>query len=158
VPPELQCRAARDVSRQAGSCCSCIRLRLGEEALGGIDCSVPATFDSSLYDCVHNDAIGDANYVLHGALWGADCNTLYAASKLFMYSECLKYILEEVREQFLSLVADAVVATTIAAEIAAQQAATEYGKYFKLLFMSHEIVQPALFSACSKQSVCFSCF
>eukprot|EP00953_Heterococcus_sp_UTEX-ZZ885_P006895 4213-Heterococcus_DN1.PRE.2 len=93
---------------------------------GGVDCSVPATFDSALYDCVHHDAIGDANYVLHGALWGADCNSLHAASKLSMYSECLKYIPEDVREQFLSLVADAVVATTIAAEIAAQQAAAEY--------------------------------
>eukprot|EP00953_Heterococcus_sp_UTEX-ZZ885_P035282 18218-Heterococcus_DN1.PRE.1 len=103
-----------------------IRLRLGEEAEGGIDCSVPATFDSSLYDCVHHDAIGDANYVLHGALWGANYNTLYAARKLSMYSGCLKYILEDVREQFMSLVADAVVATTITAEIAAQQAATEY--------------------------------
>jgi hypothetical protein len=118
---------------------------------------VPATFDSALYDCVHHDAIGDANYVLHGALWGANCNTLYAASKLSMYSECLKYMPEDVREQFLSLVADAVVATTIIAEIAAQQAAAEYGKYSDLLFMSLAIVQHSLFSACCKQTVCFSC-
>jgi hypothetical protein len=59
-----------------------------------------------------------------------------------MYSDCLKYISEHVREQFLSLVADAVVAASIAAakaaDVAAQQATAEYGEYF--LYRSDTII------------------
>jgi hypothetical protein len=82
---------------------------------------------------VRHDTIRDASYTLQGALWGANCNTLCAASELCMYSDCLKYIPEHVREQFLSLVADAVVAASVAADtaadVAAQKATAAHGEY-----------------------------
>jgi hypothetical protein len=56
-------------------------------------------FDTSIYN------ISPISIVLYGALWGADCNTLLAASKLHKDSECLQYIPVAVRKQFLLLVA-----------------------------------------------------
>jgi hypothetical protein len=58
-------------------------------------------FDSSVHE------VSKLGTVIEGALWGADCNTIAAATKLSENSECLRYIPVAVRKQFLLLVAQA---------------------------------------------------